>query len=120
MDSVDVLIQETIINRTKGWRVYDGEPYEPHTDNIGCLFLNYQREYGRCISKMYVDVSELAPDGAYRFLGKTKHIGWVFEKLVKYTDCDEKYLQETWVSFVELQEPARPAKYRGVDISGGD
>ena len=42
------------------------------------------REYGRCISKCYVDDSV--------------HIGYVFQKRAKYEDTDETYLQETWLS----------------------
>lgn len=45
------------------------------------------KEYGRCISKIYVDCKD----------GITKHIGWVFQKRAKYEDNNNTYLQETWV-----------------------
>ena len=67
--------------------------YEPYTDNIGKLFLALQREYGKCNSKIYIDT----PDK------KTNAIGWVFEKLQKYDDCNEYYLQETWVELHDEQ-----------------
>ena len=82
-----MLIQETWVNKTENHICGESEPYEPYTDNIGKLFLNLQREYGRCISKMHIDT----PEGV-------KNIGWVFEKKTKYTDCDQTYLQETWVT----------------------
>ena len=62
----------------------DSDLYEPYTDNIGDLFLSLQREYGRCVSKVYI--------------GDGDPIGWVFQKRTKYTDCDKTYLAETWVT----------------------
>jgi len=73
----------------------DSDYYEPYTDNIGKLFLNFQREYGRCVSKVYIDT-----------LGGAKPIGWVFQKLRKYTDCNEHYLAETWITL----HSAKPTK----------
>ena len=92
-----LLIQETIINETKGWCVYEGDPYEPFTDDTGVLFRSLQREYGRCRGHVYID-----PDA--------RKIGWVFEKLVSYTDCNEKYLQSTWVTLLDAP-PVKTIKY---------
>jgi hypothetical protein len=36
-------------------------------------------------------------------------IGWVFEKRAKYTDCDEMYMQETWVT-VHAHAPEREVR----------
>jgi len=68
-----MLIQETFTNETDGYNFGESEPYEPYTDDIGKLFKSFQREYGRCTSKMYVDT----PEG-------TKAIGWVFTKRMQY------------------------------------
>jgi len=70
--------------------------YEPFTDNIKSLFRSLMREYGHCVSKIYMD----GPDNvAYP-------VGWVFEKKKEYADAnrsnlkgaDRYYKQETWVS----------------------
>jgi len=78
----------------------ESDLYEPYTDNIKELFQNLQREYGKCVSKIYIDDAN----------GKAQAIGWVFEKKQKYTDCDEYYLAETWVELHE-QEPDKTIKY---------
>jgi hypothetical protein len=51
------------------------------------VFKEAQQDYGRCISKVFIDLKD----------GGVRHIGWSFEKRVKYTDCNEIYLQETWI-----------------------
>jgi hypothetical protein len=62
--------------------------YEPCTGDKGKLFLSLQRDFGRCISKMYRD---------FRDKNFSVVCGWVFEKRMKYTDCSETYLQHTWI-----------------------
>ena len=74
--------------------------FEPYTDNIKLLFTCYMKEYGRCISKVYIDAAD----------GGAKAIGWVFQKRMKYTDCNETYLQETWVTLHEDQ-PTKTTEY---------
>ena len=61
--------------------------YETFTDNKGELFKSLQKEYGRCVSKMYIDLKD----------GSTKEIGWVFQKRKKYEDCEKTFLLETWI-----------------------
>lgn len=89
-----MLVQETYTEVTDDDDVYGlGKSglYEPFTDNIGKLFKSYQREFGRCIGKVYIDTPE----------GNARQIGWVFEKSMKYEDCDKYYLQQTWVTLYE-------------------
>jgi hypothetical protein len=86
----NISIKETWINRTKNYRVGETEYYESFTDNVGQLFRSLQKEFGRCSSKIYVDL----PDAP-------KPVGWVFVKRVKYDDTEEYYLQETWVQIEE-------------------
>ena len=74
--------------------------YEPFTDNIQQLFKSCQSEYGKCKSKVYIDL----PDGGAR------PIGWVFERRVKYSDSNETYLQQVWVTLHD-NEPERTVKY---------
>lgn len=83
-----MLIQETYVNRTENYLCSEPDPpYEPWTDAIGPLFLSLQREHGRCIGKTWIDTD----DGP-------QQIGWCFEKRVKYTDCNDSFLLETWVT----------------------
>lgn len=69
-------IQETFVNQTEDCIFGESEPYEPYTDNTGKLFLNLQKEYGRCRSAMYIDKSD----------GSIIKCGWVFEKKMQYED----------------------------------
>lgn len=71
---------------TSGW-------YESFAEETGELFRACQREYGRCISRMYVDVAVAFHKA------KAKAIGWVFEKRKQYSDCDKTYIQETWIQY---------------------
>jgi hypothetical protein len=81
-------IRETYVNVTKGYRYGETEWYEPYTENIGRLFKSLQKEYGRCISKIYIDGYGGQVVGS---------CGWVFQKKIQYEDCKEFYVQETWV-----------------------
>ena len=82
-----MLISETYVNATEGYQLGDSGEYEPFTQNIGELFRSCQKQFGKCISKL--------------FIGEGRQMGWVFQKLTQYEDCKEKYLQETWVSLLE-------------------
>jgi len=70
----------------------EGVPwYEPWTEDKGRLFKALQREYGRCISKVYCDLNNEA-------------VGWVFEKREKYSDDSQTYKLETWVEYRKFEE----------------
>ena len=91
--------QETYINKTRNGRIGESPLYETFTDDIGKLFRAFQQEHGRCRSKVYIDTNN-----------GPKQIGWVFEKRVRYADCNETYLQETWVS-LHTEEPTKTITY---------
>jgi hypothetical protein len=88
-------IQESFVNATKGTRFGDSDWYEPYTDDLGELYRSLRSEYGRCVSKVYVDTAG----------GEAKAIGWVFHKRMEYEDAhhcrpDERsYLREVWVTY---------------------
>lgn len=86
---------EVIDERGKGRSLYLGDSgvFESRFTTVNEVFKDCQQEYGRCINKVYVGEKD------------PKQIGWVFQKRVKYTDCDETYLQEAWVTL-----HAAPAK----------
>lgn len=84
----NIVMKESWVNATKGYRLGDSDWYEAFTDDEGELFRSMQKEYGRCIGKVYIDMpkdSDSLP------------VGWVFLKKEKYTDVDEHYLKETWI-----------------------
>ena len=92
-----MLIQETWINATKGHQIGESDKYEPFTDDLGKLFRSLQREYGRCVSAVYVDEG-----------GKVKRIGWTFIKRHVYEDARDvkrdTYLAETWITLYEAPD----------------
>ena len=83
----NLYVQETFVNATEGHRIGESDVYETFTDNTGELYRAMQREYGRCISKVYIDAE-----------GGPKAIGWVFQGRDKYEDTGEVYLREVWVT----------------------
>jgi len=57
---------------------------------LGKLFKMLEREFGRCVSKTYVDRKDAPPT----------EIGWVFNARRRYEDKPKQtYLAEIWVSF---------------------
>lgn len=91
-------IKETAVNKTEGHIIGESSlPVEDSTiSNLKELYEYGLQEHGRCTSKVYVD-------GPF-FKSKPRHIGYTFEKRVKYTDCNETYLQETWLTIEHYTE----------------
>ncbi len=92
----NLYIKETWINQTENYCIGDSEYYETFTDNKGVLFNSLQKEWGRCISKMMIDLNK----------GGSKQIGWVFEKIDCYEDTHEKFIRHTWVE-LSATEPKK-------------
>lgn len=82
-----MFIQEQHVNETLDCLVGESGLYEPFTENIGKLFKAYQREYGMCTGKVYVDDD-----------GGNCPVGWVFRKKQKYSDTNEEYTHAVWVT----------------------
>lgn len=89
-------IQERYVDKTDGYMFGESDIYEPYTDNVEELFRSLQRDFGRCSGKVYI--------------GEAQQIGWVFEKRMKYEDCNEYYLQEVWVTLHD-DLPSHTTKY---------
>lgn len=74
---------------------------------MGQAFQMLQREYGKCRSRVYIDI------GPGRT--KTTPIGWVFEKLKEFQDADRArlvgrarfYKHITWVTIAVERTPPR-------------
>ena len=94
--SKNIYVQEEFVNESEGYRLGDSDVFESRFTSKSEAWKHYRREYGRCISKVYI--------------GEDKPIGWVFQKLVKYTDCNEKYLQSAWVT-LHAAPPVRSIEY---------
>ena len=88
-----LMVSETYVNESKGYQIGDSGLYEPYTEKIGRLFLEIQREYGRCTGKVYIDTAN-----------GVKAIGWCFEKRMRYEDARgndperDYYLRAVWVT----------------------
>ena len=83
-------VQVTMLNKTQGYMIFDDVQ---EWDNGLCetpseVYHAALKEYGRCMSKMYIDNKD----------GKARHVGWVFEKKCRYEDTNEPYIQETWIT----------------------
>lgn len=77
-------LEITYIDRDKGIK-YKSHSLPLETTALKGLFRLLSREYGRCLSKVYVGEGTSTP------------IGWVFEKKQSYTDAGY-FIQETWVT----------------------
>jgi hypothetical protein len=76
-----LMVRESFVNETKGYRFSESDWYEAFTDSRKRLFRDCQKEYGRCTSAIYVDVAD----------GPPKQIGWYFEKRMEYEDSRPSY-----------------------------
>lgn len=84
-------IRTDFVNVTEGFRIASDGWQESDHDNIGKIFSDCQKQFGRCTGKSYRDDAKQA-----------YQVGWLFEKRECYSDCtgnydDHFYLQETWV-----------------------
>jgi len=100
-----IFIRETFINATEGYKIGNTEVYDTCQTTPGPLFRDLQKEHGRCVSKLYLDVKG----------GGRKAIGWVFHKRRMYTDCDTAYLQETRVD-LHKAKPTKTIEYYHLEI----
>lgn len=94
-----LMIRESYVNATRGYRFGDTDWNEAYTDDRGQLFRDLRKEYGRA-SKMYRDGAD----------GKAIHVGWVFTKRMKYEDARgndrerDYYTREVWVEVREVKD----------------
>lgn len=97
--------REIFVDRSKGYACGDSGIYQTCFDKTGDLFRYCRKQYGRPRSKIYID----RKDGSFNA------IGWVFEKRVKYSDCLETFLQETWVE-VHTAPPDKTITYHYAEV----
>lgn len=104
----NLYVRESFVNLTEGYRFGDEPWYKAYTEDRGKLFRSMQREYGRCVSRIYIDAPGRTVDGHYEPLP----LGWVFQKRMEYEDArrdwpaDKRfYIREVWV---EVSDQPRP------------
>ncbi len=85
-------IQISNIDRDKGY-IYSEYSYRIDKKSRLALFRMFSREFGRCMSKVYV--------------GQGTPVGWCFEKKSRYENTNKPFVMETWVTITE---------YRHVDL----
>jgi hypothetical protein len=76
-------------------------------DEIGAIFKMGQKEYGRCVSKIYIEDSK----------GRDRVVGWVFQKRMEYDRPQHNglkyYSRQVWVTLYEAPEEGESVhKYR--------
>jgi hypothetical protein len=91
---MSLAIRETFVNATDNHMIGEEVCTDLFTQDRGELFRSLRKEYGRCISSVYVDTKD----------GPPQRVGWVFQKRDHYTDTHEPYLREVWVHVFETDE----------------
>ena len=79
----NIMLKEILVNESEGRLIEMTEIYESFTDSRKTLFRSLQRDYGRCVSKVYAG---------------DKPIGWVFEKTTRYDDTGDPFIMHTWIT----------------------
>jgi hypothetical protein len=94
-------IRESYVNATRNVQFGETDFQTAYTDDRGRLFRSLQKEYGRCISRMYRDTKDGAPIV----------VGWVFSKRMEYEDARRDwskdcrfYIREVWVEVREVPD----------------
>lgn len=100
-----IFINKTFVNKNEGYRLGETDVEETLYEKKSELFLDLQREHGRCTSKVMIDQEA----------GKSVAIGWVFEKGKMYSDTKQTYIQETWVT-LHTQPPEKSINYHYLEI----
>jgi len=70
-------------------------PHETFTDDVGKMFRFGLQEFGRCMSRVFVDLKG----------GEVRQVGWYFEKRVPYDDGRGTYRRGVWVTLFTHKRP---------------
>lgn len=100
----NLIVEVVQINETKNWQIHHNT-FESAYNTPGELFRDCLKEYGKCTSKVFIDKVNV---------DKPVHVGWCFERLEKYSDCNEKFKCATWVTVLESMPIPQPpiVKYK--------
>ena len=95
---MNLYIKETSIEvreDDKRYGIFESDVYESWFDTsmpMSRILKHLMKDYGRIIEKVYVGDENLI------------HVGYVFQKRVKYEDSKDTYILETWITFHEQKE----------------
>jgi len=81
-----MLVNVTLENVNEGCVYYCEIENWDICETVSDVFREAKKQYGKCMSKIYVDTEN-----------SIQVSGWVFEKKVKYADCNDKYIQRAWI-----------------------
>ena len=85
---MSIVISVTYVNKTENHIFGEEEAHETRFKTIPELLKHCEKEFGKFVSKMYVDGKK----------GEPKHIGWVFKNKEKYIDSNETFSREVHVA----------------------
>jgi hypothetical protein len=112
-----VKISETYVNASRGEIIDSTHWYEARDTDRGSLFRSLQRQFGRCVSKVYRDTPR--PDAAHspspaapiadRRQHDTQAEGWVFSRREPYEDDrGQTYERQVWVTTRDPERAPEP------------
>ena len=78
------------VNASEGHQ-YCSEIIECQGETTGEAFREFRKEYGRCISGVFIDRKD----------GSSVRVGWSFKKIANYENSKDKYLMETWITLLK-------------------
>lgn len=103
-------IKESYINASENYScgeyVYDVAGTLLEGLSEGEIFRRMQKEYGRCVSKVYVSLDE---EGSVNL-----PVGWVFQRRRQYEDVKETYLAETWITLYDEHHEVPVREYHAI------
>ena len=97
-------IEVSLTNETNGYIFsehvdkLDNNHVLDENPTMGEIYRCYQKEYGRCMSRVFIDT----PNGR-------KTVGWFFVSRQHYEDTNKPYLRGAWVTVGEYF-PATPER----------
>lgn len=90
-------ISLVVANATENHIIGDVAKHETNCHTTGALFARLLQTEGKCIHKLYANTLQARDSDIWKYdnVNKCVQIGWVFRKLTKYDDCNEKYNEDT-------------------------
>ena len=120
-----ILVRETYVNADSSAAFGETPWFEPYTNDRAKLFRDWQKEYGGCTGRMYVDI----PNDDSNVV-EAVPVGYVFRKRMRYEDARgewsdrlgrrvyserDYYTREVWVKIKFVADPGTDND----DIDGG-
>lgn len=104
-------VHTSLTDETRGYRFVEFTDEFDDSWTTGELFRAMQKEYGRCVSRVYVDTAD----------GKAQPVGWYFESRQPYSDArkpSDTYIRGAWIT-VQHVERCPECNGTGWHLQGG-